>query len=51
MVVTLTDDKKEIIVQETDNLMNKDYAKIRDVARVLSLLVSSFSAVDFGRLF
>ena len=41
----------EKITQACKELCNQDNAKIRDVARVLGLLVSSFSAVEFGPLF
>ncbi|WAR20627.1 YI31B-like protein [Mya arenaria] len=39
------------IVQSCTDLQKQDRAKIRDVARILGLLVSSFSAVEFGPLF
>ena len=51
MIVTLPVDKVEKITQACKELCNQDNAKIRDVARVLGLLVSSFSAVEFGPLF
>ncbi|WAR19958.1 hypothetical protein MAR_001796 [Mya arenaria] len=51
MIVTLPSEKVEKIVQSCTDLQKQDRAKIRDVARVLGLLVSSFSAVEFGPLF
>ena len=50
MVVTLPSEKVCKIVQECRELHKKANAKIRDVARVLGLMVSSFSAVDFAPL-
>jgi putative methionine-R-sulfoxide reductase with GAF domain len=51
MTVSLPQEKKEIIANECERLLNKQTAKIRDVARVLGLIVSSFSAVDYARLY
>ena len=51
MTVTLPEAKKEIIVQECKVLHGKASARIRQVARILGLMVSSFSAVQFGPLF
>ena len=51
MVVTLPIKKVEKIVQACSELYKQNRAKIRDVARVLGLLVSSFSAVEYGPLF
>lgn len=50
MTVTLPAEKKEVIEKECKNLLRKDKAKIREVARVLGLIVSSFSAVDYSKL-
>lgn len=51
MIVTLPEDRMLMIVQECKVLHRKVSAKIRQVARVLGLMVSSFSAVEFGPLF
>lgn len=51
MTVTLPVEKKDIISQETSKLFTKDTATIREVARVLGLMVSSFSAVEIGPLY
>lgn len=51
MIVTLPDEKVQKIVQACLNLHKQSKARIRDVAHVLGLLVSSFSAVEFGPLF
>lgn len=51
MIVYLTDDKKFHILTECKQLMLKNTAKIRHVAKVIGLIVSSFSAVEFGKLF
>lgn len=51
MIVTLPQDKKEIIAKECRNLYNKEKDSIRNVARIIGLIVSSFSAVEFGKLF
>lgn len=51
MVVYLTDDKKRNIITECSSLLFKETANIRHVAKVICLIVSSFSAVDFGKSF
>lgn len=51
MIVTLPPEKVLVVVQECEVLHSKCVAKIRDVARVLGLMVSSFSAVEYGPLF
>lgn len=50
MIVYLPDDKKERIIEECSLLVTKESAKIRDVAKVIGIIVSSFSAVEFGKL-
>ena len=50
MIVTLPDEKKEKIKTECLALLKCKQAKIRKVAQVIGLLVSSFSAVEFGKL-
>lgn len=50
MTVSLPPEKKDTIANECRNLQCKQTAKIREVARVLGLIVSSFSAVDLARL-
>ena len=47
ITVTLPEAKKEIIVQECKVLNGRASARIRQVARSLGLMVSSFSAVQF----
>ena len=51
MIVFLTDEKKLNIVTECTKLLNTDSSKIRQVARVIGLIVSSFSAVEYGKVF
>ena len=51
MEVTLPQEKISSIVQECKVLHNKSVSKIRDVARVIGLMISSFSAVEYGPLF
>lgn len=51
MTVSLPQEKKETIANECERLLNKQTAIIREVARVLGLIVSSFSAVDHARLY
>jgi hypothetical protein len=51
MTVSLPQEKKLIIANKWERLLNKQTAKIREVARVLGLIVSSFSAVDHARLY
>ena len=51
MVVTLPVEKIEKITQACTELYKRHKAKIRDVAHVVGLIVSSFSAVEFGPLF
>ena len=51
MIVTLTQEKKDRLVEECQKLISKKQATIREVTRVLGLIVSSFSGVDYGQLF
>ena len=51
MTVSLPQEKKEFIANEWERLLSKQTANIREVARVLGLIVSSFSAVDHARLY
>ena len=51
MTVSLRQEKKEIIANEWERLLSKQTAKNREVARVLGLIVSSFSVVDNARLY
>lgn len=50
MTVTLTDERKENILYECKKLHKKSEASIRKVASVIGLIVSSFSAIEFGPL-
>ena len=51
MLVTLPGEKVCLIVQECRELYKRQYVKIRSVARVLGLMVSTFSAVEFAPFF
>ncbi|MCG7878916.1 MAG: reverse transcriptase domain-containing protein, partial [Candidatus Thiodiazotropha endolucinida] len=51
MIVYLPKDKMDSIVCECQCLMSKEVATIREVAHVTGLLVSTFSAVQYGPLF
>lgn len=51
MIVTLPAEKVESVVKACKELYNMFQARIRQVARVLGLMVSSFSAVEYGPLF
>lgn len=51
MLVTLPVEKVCLIVQECRELYKRQYVKIRTVARVLGLMVSTFSAVEFAPLY
>ena len=51
MVVYLTKEKMDTISLESRKLMTKNISSIREVARVLGLIVSSFSAVEYGQLY
>ncbi|XP_071141873.1 uncharacterized protein [Mytilus edulis] len=51
MIVTLTLDKKEMIHEESQKLLSKQISKIREVASYIGLIISSFSAVDYGQLY
>ena len=50
MTVTLPQEKVFLIVQECLNLSKKSYETVRKVARVIGLLVSTFSTVEYGPL-
>lgn len=51
IIVTLTQEKKDRLVEECQKLISKKQPTIREVARVLGLIISSFSGVDYGQLF
>ena len=51
MTVTLPETKVQLIVQECRSLNRLTLSTIQQVARVLGLMVSSFSAVQYGPLF
>ena len=51
MLVILPKEKRYLIKKECENLSLKTRTSIREVARVIGLLVSRFSAVDYGKLF
>ncbi|KAK6175966.1 hypothetical protein SNE40_014338 [Patella caerulea] len=51
MTVTLTEGRKAILVEECTKLYNKSHDSIRHVARVIGLMVASFSAVELGHMF
>lgn len=50
MLVFLPDDKVKLIKDECLQLFGKNESTIRNVARIIGLLVSSFQAVEFGPL-
>ena len=50
MIVYLPEEKKQVIKIECLKVSRIDVAKIREVARVIGLLVSTFSAVEYGPL-
>lgn len=50
MTVTLTDERKDNISNECKKLHSKSEASIRNVSSVIGLIVSSFSAIEFGPL-
>ena len=51
MIVYLTYERKETIFLECRSLRNREQSSIRQSAKVVGLLVSSFLAVEFGPLF
>ena len=51
MIITLPTSKVQTIVQECKLLYHKSTDTIKIVARILGLMVSTFSAVEYGRLF
>lgn len=50
MIVYLPSDKKDVISVECTRLSKLRSTTIRDVAKVIGLMVSSFSAVEYGKL-
>lgn len=50
MIVYLPQDKKDVIQVECNKLIRTNLVVIRQVAKVIGLMVSSFSAVEFGKL-
>ena len=51
MIVYLPQERICTLMCECKKLRNKTRASIKEVARVLGLIVASFSAVDYGQLF
>ena len=51
MTISLPQKKNKFKTNECERLLNKQTAKIREVARVFWLIVSSCSAVDHARLY
>lgn len=51
MIVYLTEARKLVLISECVKLRNKNIATIREVARVIGLIVASFSGVEYGPLF
>ena len=51
MIVYLPKEKKLLIISECKLLCDATEAPIRQVAKVIGLMVASFSAVEFGKLF
>jgi ribonuclease HI len=50
MIVIIPTEKQEIIVNECKKLFKRDKDTIRNVAKVIGLIVSTFSAVQYGKL-
>jgi hypothetical protein len=50
MIVFLTDERKHVIIFECSTLIGTTITCIRAMARVIGLLVASFSAVEYGPL-
>ena len=51
MTVSLTEEKKEFIKSECENLLVISLPTIRQVARVIGILVAAFPGVEFGPLY
>lgn len=51
MIVTLPENKVYTIVQECKDIYRKSQISVRVLARLLGLMVASFSAVEYGPLF
>lgn len=51
MIVYLPLERRHTLMSECEKLRNKSIATIKEVARVIGLIVASFSAVDYGLLF
>lgn len=51
MIVFLTDERKLSILEACKNYKKRTKEKIRQIAKVIGLLVASFSTVKFGQLF
>ena len=50
MTVTLPNEKVDRIKDECLRLQKKKKTSIREVSRIIGILISSFSAVDYGKL-
>ena len=50
MVVLLPESRQESILVSFRKLVSKSTTSIREVAKVIGLLVASFSAVEYGKL-
>ena len=51
MIVILPTEKQEINVNECKKLFKRDKDTTRNVAKVIGLIVSTFSAVQYGKLY
>ncbi|XP_074651617.1 uncharacterized protein LOC141906272 [Tubulanus polymorphus] len=51
MIVTLTEKKKEYILTDCSNLLQKNIETIRIVAKVIGLIVAALPAVDYGMMY
>lgn len=51
MIVTLTQSRADTILEESSKVWKKGKCTIRMLARVIGLIVASFSAVEYGPLF
>ena len=51
MIVILPEQRQNKIIQECRNLHNYSEVTIRQLAKVIGLIVASFSAVDYGKLY
>ena len=51
MIVRLTKEKQDKVIDMCNKLLRTDKTTVRELAQVIGVLLSTFPAVEFGKLF